>query len=50
MLPQALNRRKSNRVGDRQVAHARRLAHAGLISQESLARVEARRPAATYAR
>jgi predicted DNA-binding protein len=43
MLPEPLNRRKSNRVGERQAAHARRLFQAGLISKESLARVEARR-------
>jgi hypothetical protein len=42
MLPEPLNRRKSNRVGERQVAHARRLFEAGLLSKESLARVEAR--------
>ncbi|MFO1501938.1 MAG: hypothetical protein U1G07_26780 [Verrucomicrobiota bacterium] len=40
MLPEPLNRRKSNRVGDRQLAHARRLWQAGLLSKESLNRVE----------
>jgi hypothetical protein len=41
MLPEPLNRRKSNRVGERQLAHAQRLFQARLISKESLARVEA---------
>jgi hypothetical protein len=40
MLPEPLNRRKSNRMGDRQLAHARRLYDAGLISIDSLQRVE----------
>jgi hypothetical protein len=40
MLPEPLNRRKSNRVGERQLAHAQRLFQARLISKESLARVE----------
>ncbi len=41
MLPQLLNRKKSNRVGSRQLAHAEKLAMAGLISHESLVRVRA---------
>jgi hypothetical protein len=39
MLPEPLNRQKSNHVGERQLAHAQRLAEAGLLSKESLARV-----------
>jgi hypothetical protein len=41
MLPEPLNRQKSNHVGERQLAHAQRLFDAGLISRESLERVEA---------
>jgi len=41
LLPALLNRRKSDRVGERQVAHARQLHAAGLLRAESLARVEA---------
>jgi hypothetical protein len=41
IMPAPLNRRKLNRVGERQIAHARRLHGAGLLSAESLARVEA---------
>lgn len=41
MLPQTINRRKSARVGERQLAHARKLSDAGLLSRESLARVQA---------
>jgi hypothetical protein len=41
MLPERLNLRKSNRVGERQLAHARRLHEAGLLSAQSLVRVEA---------
>lgn len=43
MLPAGLNRRKSNRVGERQLATARRFNSVGLLSRESLARVEAQR-------
>lgn len=39
LMPATLNRRKSNRVGSRQAAHARTLHHAGLLSDSSLARV-----------
>ena len=42
LMPQELNRRKSNRVGERQVAHAEKLFAAGLITRESLNRVKAR--------
>jgi hypothetical protein len=41
MLPQPVNRRKSNRVGPRQLAHAEALAQASLLTTESLARVRA---------
>ncbi|MBI4657719.1 MAG: hypothetical protein HY735_02515 [Verrucomicrobia bacterium] len=41
LMPQELNRRKSNRVGERQLAHAERLYRVGLLTQESLARVKA---------
>jgi hypothetical protein len=41
MLPAPLNRRKSNRVGERQVAHAEKLCEAGLLAKESLERVRA---------
>jgi hypothetical protein len=39
LMPATLNRRKSNRVGPRQAAHARILHQAGLLSQPSLDRV-----------
>ena len=39
IMPAPLNRRKSNRVGERQLSHAQRLFNAGLLSAESLARV-----------
>ncbi|MEW6159151.1 MAG: hypothetical protein AB1813_17130 [Verrucomicrobiota bacterium] len=39
MLPEPLNRKKSNRIGDRQRAHAKRLRDAGLLSQTSFDRV-----------
>jgi hypothetical protein len=45
MMPQPLNRRKSNRVGERQLSHAQRLFDAGLLSRESLNRVQAHMPA-----
>jgi hypothetical protein len=45
MLPQPLNRGKSNRVGARQLAHAQTLADAGLLGAESLRRVKAHAPA-----
>ncbi len=40
MMPQHLNREKSNRVGRRQLAHAEKLYAAGLITQESLAKTK----------
>ena len=42
LLPETLNRRKSNRVGPRQLAHAEALRSAGLLTAESYARVQAR--------
>ena len=42
MLPQELNRSKSDRVGPRQLSHAELLFAAGVITQESLSRVRAR--------
>lgn len=42
LMPQELNRRKSNRVGERQLAHAEKLFAAGLVTRESLDRVKAR--------
>ncbi len=39
MLPRTLNRRKSNRVNERQLAHAERLHNAGLLTQTSLLKV-----------
>ncbi|MBI5388738.1 MAG: hypothetical protein HZA90_29095 [Verrucomicrobia bacterium] len=42
MLPKTLNRQKSNRVGERQLAHAKKLFEAGLLTKASLARVEAK--------
>lgn len=39
MLPRTLNRQKSDKVGERQLAHADRLHKAGLLTDESLARV-----------
>jgi hypothetical protein len=42
MLPEPLNRSKSDRVGPRQLAHAETLAQAGLLTPESLARVRAK--------
>ncbi|HXG49071.1 MAG TPA: hypothetical protein VNO52_15715 [Methylomirabilota bacterium] len=41
LLPQPLNRRKSDRVGPRQLAHAEKLRAAGLLTEESYARVRA---------
>jgi hypothetical protein len=41
MLPRGLNRRKSDHVGERQLAHARRLHQAGLLSLESMNRLQA---------
>jgi hypothetical protein len=42
MLPKTLNREKSNRVNERQMAHAERLREAGLLTEESYARVKAK--------
>lgn len=42
LLPASLNRRKSDRVGERQLAHARQLHTAGLLTADSLKRVEGR--------
>lgn len=42
LLPASLNRRKSDRVGERQVAYARQLHAAGLLTATSLERVTAR--------
>lgn len=42
MLPARLNRSKSDWVGPRQLAHAHALAKAGLLTAESLARVQAK--------
>lgn len=39
MLPKSLNRQKSNRVGERQLAHAEILFEAGLLRKESLEQV-----------
>lgn len=39
MLPRTLNRRKSNLVNERQLAHAERLHTAGLLTQKSLDQV-----------
>lgn len=41
MLPKPLNRAKSAKVGERQLAHAERLRQAGLLTEESLQRVQA---------
>ena len=43
MLPRTLNRSKSNRVGERQWAYAQKLFAAGLLSEQSLAKVKAAR-------
>ncbi|MHB1305633.1 MAG: hypothetical protein ACYDC1_16400 [Limisphaerales bacterium] len=43
MLPESLNRRKSNRVGERQWSLAEAFFEAGLLTEESLDRVRARR-------
>ncbi|MEW6305470.1 MAG: hypothetical protein AB1705_18495 [Verrucomicrobiota bacterium] len=40
MLPRTLNRKKSNRVNERALKHAERLFAAGLLKEESLARVK----------
>jgi hypothetical protein len=40
LLPEPLNRRKSNQVGERQWSHAQRLFEAGLLSKESMSRLE----------
>jgi hypothetical protein len=42
MMPQEMNRAKSNRVGSRHLSHAEKLYSAGLITKESLAKVRAR--------
>ena len=39
MLPKSLNRQKSNRVNERQLAHAEKLFEAGLLRKESLDQV-----------
>ena len=39
MLPKTLNRQKSNRVNERQLAHAEKLFEAGLLRKESLDQV-----------
>lgn len=47
LMPATLNRRKSDRVGSRQLAHARKLYEAGLIAEGTLRAVEShaqRRP------
>jgi len=41
MLPKSLNRQKSDRVEDRQLAHAEKLFEAKLLTKESLVRVKA---------
>jgi hypothetical protein len=43
MLPRSLNRHKSNRVGERQLSHAQRLQQAGLLTTESMARLQTTR-------
>lgn len=40
MLPRTLNRQKSNKVGERQTAHAQKLHDAGLLTKDSLERVK----------
>ena len=40
MMPKTLNRKKSNRVGERQLAHAQTLFKAKLLQPESLERVK----------
>ena len=48
MLPAALNRAKAAKVGDRQLALARKFREAGMITDATMARIEARyRPAGT---
>jgi 5-methylcytosine-specific restriction endonuclease McrA len=47
MLPRPLNRQKSDKVGERQFAHAQKLHDAGLLKKDSLERV---RSAATMPR
>lgn len=42
MLPRSLNRSKSAQVGERQLAHARRLREAGLLTDASFDKVQAR--------
>ena len=42
MLPMTLNRRKSDNVGQRQLALARKLFDAGLLTRESLERVQSK--------
>lgn len=39
LLPEVLNQRKSDRVGERQLLHAEALYRAGLLSEESLKRI-----------
>jgi hypothetical protein len=50
MLPQPLNRMKSNAVGERQLAHARKLLDAGLLTRESYDRVVGQGQAKPYSR
>ena len=40
LMPRSLNRRKGASVGERQIAYARKLSAAGLLTHEALARVE----------
>jgi hypothetical protein len=40
MMPRALNRRKSNHIGPRQLDYAARLCKAGLLEKKSLARIQ----------
>jgi len=42
MLPRSVNRKKSNKVTDRQVDYAEKLQEAGLLSEESLLKVRQR--------
>jgi 5-methylcytosine-specific restriction endonuclease McrA len=42
MLPKTLNRKKSNQVGERQLSYAEKLCTAGMVSKESLEKVQQR--------
>jgi len=44
LLPQILNRQKSNRIGERQLASAEKFRAAGLLTKASFARVRSREP------